>query len=66
MVETRAEIEIEDSGLGLVSRDRGNRPGSESRSRSSSHVSTNGDRLRCYRCSEYDHFVMECPNTFDR
>ena len=45
-----------------VSRDRGNRPRSESGSRSSSCVSTNRDRLRCYRCSEYDHFARECPN----
>ena len=45
-----------------VSRDRGNRPRSESRSRSSSCVSTNTDRLRCFRCSEYDHFARECPN----
>ena len=21
------------------------------------------DRLRCYRCSEYEHFMRECPNT---
>ena len=35
---------------------------SESRSRSSSHVSTNRDRSRCYRCNEYDHFARECPN----
>ena len=32
------------------------------RSRSNSHVSTNRDRLRCFRCSEYDHFPRECPN----
>ena len=32
------------------------------RSRSSSHVSTNRDRLKCYRCNEYDHFTRECPN----
>ena len=31
-------------------------------SRSSSHVSTNRDRPRCYRCNEYDHFARECPN----
>ena len=30
--------------------------------RSSSCVSTNRDRLRCNRCSEYDHFARECPN----
>ena len=33
---------------------------STTRSRSSSHVNTNRDRLRC---SEYDHFARECPNT---
>ena len=26
-------------------------------------ASTNRDRLRCYRCGEYDHFAQECPNT---
>ena len=31
--------------------------------RSSSCVSTNRDRLRCFRCSEHDHFASECPNT---
>ena len=36
---------------------------SESRSRSNSRVSTNRDRIRCYRCKEYDHFAMECSNT---
>ena len=46
-----------------VSRDRGDRPESVSRSRSGSRVSTNRDRLRCFRCSEYDHFARECPNT---
>ena len=34
----------------------------ESRSRSNSRVSTNHDRVRCYRCREYDHFASECPN----
>ena len=33
------------------------------RSRSSSRVTTNGDRVRCYRCRKYDHFANECPNT---
>ena len=27
-----------------------------------SHVSTNRDRSRCYRCNEYDYFTRECPN----
>ena len=38
------------------------RSGTESRSRSSSRVSTNRDRVRCYRCTAYDHFARECPN----
>ena len=43
-------------------RDRESGARSKSRSRSSSHVSTNRDRCRCYRCNEYDHFARECPN----
>ena len=35
---------------------------STARSRSSSCINNNRDRLRCYRCSEYDHFARECPN----
>ena len=35
---------------------------STARSRSSTCVNTNRDRLRCYRCSEYDHFAKESPN----
>ena len=35
---------------------------SEYTSRSNSRVSTNRDRIRFYRCREYDHFAMECPN----
>ena len=31
-------------------------------SRSNSRLSTNHDRVRCYRCGEYDHFASECPN----
>ena len=63
MVETRAEIRDRRQWSRTVSRDRGNRPRSESRSRSSSCVGTNRDRLRFYRCSKYDHLVRECPNT---
>ena len=33
------------------------------RNRSNSRVTTNRDRIRCYRCREYDHFANECPNT---
>ena len=34
-----------------------------SRSRSNSRTNINRDRLRCYRCGEYDHFAQECPYT---
>ena len=46
-----------------ILQDRSDRSRSESRSRSSSWISTNRDRIRCYRCREYDHFTTECPNT---
>ena len=35
---------------------------SRSRSRSNSRVRTNRDRIRCYRCQEYDHYVSKCQN----
>ena len=38
------------------------RSDSSSRWRSSPRVSTNRDRVRCFKCREYDHFVNECPN----
>ena len=39
------------------------RNSSNDRSRSGSRASTNRDRIRCYACREYDHFVRECPNS---
>ena len=39
---------------------------SRSRSRSNSRITTNADRIRCYRCREYNHFANECPNTITR
>ena len=46
------------------SKERGLRTRSDSRSRSRSNlrVSTNRDRVRCFKCREYDHFANECPN----
>ena len=46
------------------SRERGIRARSESssRSRSNLRVSTNRDRVRCFKCREYDHFANECLN----
>ena len=37
--------------------------GEDTRSQSNSRVSTYCNRVRCYRCQEYDHFASECPNT---
>ena len=39
------------------------RSSSNSRSRSGSRASTNRDRIRCYKCREYDHFTRDCPNS---
>ena len=32
------------------------------RNRSTTRVTMNRDRIRCYKCREYDSFVNECPN----
>ena len=42
---------------------RGNDKCSSSRSRSGSRVSTNRDRIRSYKCNEYDHFAKDCLTT---
>ena len=36
---------------------------SNSRLRSGSRASTNRDRIRCYKCREYDHFTRDCPTS---
>ena len=48
----------------MRSRERGIRDRSEwsSRSRSNSKVSTNRDRVRCFKHRGFDHFANECPN----
>ena len=51
-----------DQSKGRQGSNSNDRDNNMTRSRSCSHVSTNRDRLRCYRCSEYDHFARECPN----
>ena len=38
---------------------------SNSRSRSGLRVSTNRDRIRCFKGREYDHFAKDCPNISD-
>ena len=35
---------------------------SGTRSKSNSRVTTNRDRIRCFRYREYDQFANECPN----
>ena len=35
---------------------------SSSRSRSNLRVSTNRDRVRCFKHREYDYFANDCPN----
>ena len=39
------------------------RRSSNDRSRSGSRASTNRDRIRCYACRGYDHFLRDCPNS---
>ena len=36
---------------------------SNSRSRSGSRASMHRDRIRCYKCREYDHFAKDCPTS---
>ena len=36
---------------------------SRSGSRSGSRISTNMDRVGCYKCQEYDHFASDCSNS---
>ena len=40
---------------------RSNRSTSNSRSRSGSRVSTIRDKIKCYKCRQYYHFVKDCP-----
>ena len=43
-------------------RDRVRQSRSRSSSRLRSRTSTYRDRIRCFKCREYDHFANECPN----
>ena len=43
------------------SKERERRSRSLSSSRSGSRIRTNRDRIRCFKCREYDHFANECP-----
>ena len=39
------------------------RSSSNSRLRLGFRASMNSDRIRCYACREYDHFMRDCPNS---
>ena len=45
------------------SSDRNNRSTSNSRSKSGLRASKNRDRIRCYKCKEYDHFTKDYPTS---
>ena len=45
------------------SSNRNNRSTSNNRTRSGSRASTNRDRIRCYKCSEYDQFTKDWPTS---
>ena len=48
-------LDREDSGR------RNDQSASNGRSRLGSRVSTNRERIRCFKCREYSHFARECP-----
>ena len=70
IIEVKVIVEVE-IGIGLekdhflenLSNSRNNRSTSNSRSRSGSRASINRDRIRCYKCREYDHFAKDCPTS---
>ena len=57
-IEGIIELEV---GLGKEYFSRNDR--SNSRSRSGSRASTNRDRIRCFKCREYDHLAKDCLNS---
>ena len=53
----------ERSFLRKFSGNRNKRSTSMSRSKSGSRACMNRDRIRCYKCREYDHFTKDCPTS---
>ena len=49
----------------LVGNYRRDRSSSNDKSRLGSRASMNRDRIRCYTCREYNHFVRNCPNSWE-
>ena len=61
---TRTMTEIGSRSYERQNRDRkDDRNIGNSRLRSGSRVSTNRDRIRCFECREYNHFMRHCPKT---
>ena len=63
-----AEVEIgtgleKDHFLETLVMIKNNRSTSISRSRAGSKASTNRDRIRYYKCREYDHLAKDCPTS---
>ena len=56
------EVEVGPGNDNTQSNFRGVDQGS-SRSRLGSRASTNRDRIRCFKCREYDHFAKDCLNS---
>ena len=78
MVDKTAEENIEITVIGMIVMievglgiDKGHFPeimavielGVQAISRSGSRASTNRDRIGCYKCREYNHFVRDCPTS---
>ena len=61
----KAEKEVREGQERSFSRNinnrRNNRSISNSRPRSGSRANTNRDKIRCYKCREYNHFMKDCP-----
>ena len=62
MTEIEVEIEIGVEQERMTKDIKAQNSNSQTRNRSTSRVTMNRDRVRCYNCRENDHFANECPN----
>ena len=64
IAEKRVGVGLEEKSFSRnINNRRNDRRASNSRSRSGLRVSTNRDRISCYKCREYDHFTKGCPTS---